>query len=71
MKTMIERFRKPTAVECVWKRQDEAKKMFIDHDTFAEVERLDIKVLTNIAKEEGTTLEKFLIYARQRSGGGQ
>ena len=29
---MIESVRKPTAVECMWKRQDKAKKMFIDHD---------------------------------------
>lgn len=61
---MSETNNKLSAVERVWQRQDEAKKMFIDHDTFAEVERLDIKLLTKIAKEEGTTLDEFLVYAR-------
>ncbi|MBZ1508885.1 hypothetical protein [Leuconostoc mesenteroides] len=56
-----------SALERVWKRQDEAKKMFIDHETFAEVERLDVKTLRKIAKQEGTTLEKFLVYAQKRS----
>ena len=55
-----------TPVERVWERQDEAKKKFIDHDTFAEVERLDIKLLTKIAVEEGTTLDDFLSYARNK-----
>ncbi|WP_273708528.1 hypothetical protein [Leuconostoc mesenteroides] len=53
-----------SALKRVWKRQDEAKKMFIDHETFAEVERLDVKTLRKIAKQEGTTLEKFLVYAQ-------
>lgn len=61
---MSENNNKLSAVERVWRRQDEAKKMFIDHDTFAEVERLDIKLLTKITKEEGTTLDEFLVYAR-------
>lgn len=61
---MSETNNKLSAVERVWQRQDEAKKMFIDHDTFAEVERLDIKLLTKITKEEGTTLDEFLVYAR-------
>lgn len=56
-----------SALERVWKRQDEAKKMFIDHATFEEVERLDVKTLRKIAKQEGTTLEKFLVYAQKRS----
>lgn len=54
-----------TAVERVWNRQDEANKVFIDDETFAEVERLDVKTLRKIAKEEGTTLDDFLVYARQ------
>ena len=56
-----------SALERVWKRQEEAKKMFIDHETFAEVERLDVKTLRKIAEQEGTTLGKFLVYAQKRS----
>lgn len=59
-----------SALERVWRRQDEAKKIFIDHETFAEVERLDVKTLRKIAKQEGTTLEEFLGYAQKRGEAG-
>ena len=54
------------ALDRVWKRQDEAKKIFIDEKSFAEVERLDVKTLRKIALDEGTTLELFIEYARKR-----
>lgn len=56
-----------SSVERVWQRQDEAKKMFIDHETFAEVEGLDVKTIRRISKEEGTTFEEFIVYAQKRS----
>ncbi|MFT8497082.1 hypothetical protein [Leuconostoc pseudomesenteroides] len=55
------------ALERTWSRQDEALQDYIDSDTFTEVQRLNISKLRKIAEQEGTTLEDFLDYARNRA----